>query len=284
MSSKKKTSKKATIKKVAILDQGGKALEPSQERQLRALPGQMSNQRPEQQAMGMISAAVAGGRSVEEIDRLIGFKERLEKDLATKAYNQAMAAFQKVCPAIPKTGRAQISTKSGGRYEYTFPKLDVIMMQVRPHLAANGLSVTFSDFELQDGFIALSCLIRHEAGHIESHPIRMPIDRSLSINDMQKVGVANSYARRYAVINALNLVGTDEDMDAHDIEVEKVSDEQLVILKEWIEETGANVPKILDFFNASALELLPARRFNEALNMLKERAKLLERQALAEED
>jgi hypothetical protein len=285
MTTKQKT--RPVIEEGQLIDSEGKALARSKPKEIRELADQAIIQplSVEDRAMNMIAAAVADGRSVEEIGRLIEFKERLEQDQARKAYNRAMAEFQALCPAIPKTGRATISTKSGGRYEYSFPQLDVIMEIVRPHLASCGLSVTFSDFVLEDGHIALSCLIRHSEGHIESHPIRMPIDRGANVNDMQKVGISNSYARRYGVVNALNLVGADPDSDGNlpgTKEVETITDEQLITLRDWISSTGADENKMLDFFNLNDLEHLPARRYNEALNILKQRKKMLEKKAEGE--
>jgi hypothetical protein len=280
-----KTKDKAPPVEGPLIDQEGKALEASKPREIRELKSDAAKSlTPDDRAMNMIAAAVADGRSVEEIGRLIEFKERLEQDQARKAYNRAMSEFQARCPAIPKTGRASISTKSGGRYEYSFPPLDVIMEFIRPHLARCGLSVTFSDFTLEEDHIALSCLIRHAEGHIESHPIRMPIDRGANVNDMQKVGISNSYARRYGVVNALNLVGTDPDSDGNlpgAKEVETIDDKQLIMLRDWVESTGADENKMLDHFNVNDLGDLPARRFNEALNILKQRKRILEKKAEA---
>ena len=141
---------------------------------------------------------------VEKLERLMGLQERFEARAAHLAYGNAVAAFQAKCPIIQKL-------KPADRYKYA--GYDDIMHQIRPILAECGLSVSFSSGAAENGTLNIEITIQHGT-HSETKHFAFPVPQQLKVNDTQKMGAALTYARRYALCGALNIVVSDEDMDA----------------------------------------------------------------------
>lgn len=231
--------------------------------------------------MQLLQAAVENNVDADQLEKLMDLQERYEANQARRAFAEAMARFQAKCPRIAKTGKAKVRMKSGGEYGYTFPKLDEILSTIQPHLDANGLSVAFSDFRIENHMLSLSCVVRHCGGHAEDFPFAVPVDEGMSINKMQQVGVSNSYCKRYALCNALNLVGTDLDNDGNlpqgGGEPAAISDKQLVQIREHLEALEVDEAEFCKFLKVEDLESLPVSGFGRAMNAINAKRRQLEK-------
>lgn len=114
---------------------------------------------------------------------------------------EALVAAQEEMPKVPKRGR-------NPHFKSEFVTLDDLLDAVRPILNKHGLAVVQLPAEATDGQPGLSTTILHTSGErIES---RMPL--TLAKQDMQGVGAAITYARRYMLAAALGIAeGTDDD-------------------------------------------------------------------------
>lgn len=100
---------------------------------------------------------------------------------------------------------------SNPHFKSGFAPLDEITKDVRPILAANGLAV-IQDAKGGNGNITVSTMIIHSSGQwVETDGLTL----KLSKDDPQGGCAAVTYARRYALLAALNIVGTDEDDDGN---------------------------------------------------------------------
>lgn len=130
----------------------------------------------------------------------------------TESAAQAFAAaFVKALASMPdvhKDKTAQIETKSGGKFSYSYADLASIIALVRPVLAKHGLAYAQATDTLADGTVSVTTRIYHEGGHVESFG-------TLSLNagtDARQAGGAVTYARRYSLCAALG-IAPDEDTD-----------------------------------------------------------------------
>lgn len=107
---------------------------------------------------------------------------------------------------IAKTRTANIQTKTGPGYKYTFADLSDVLGYARPLLTANGLAVFQEPFTDGNG-TSVSTTILHTSGQwIESRPLRLP-----SGGDAQSHGSAITFARRYQLLAQLGLATEDDD-------------------------------------------------------------------------
>ncbi len=199
---------------------------------------------------------------VAKMQQLMELKREWDRDRAAEAYADAISEFQRKCPQIHK-GRKPMSGPA-----YTYASYDDVMAVAAPILAECGIAVTFST-EQVDKSIRVTCRLR-VGTHVEDHAFTVPVP-DMRVNETQKFGAALSYAKRYALQGALNIVVTDEDCDAANLSMNTISPEQEVKLTEWIESTGTDKGKFLAYLKVPSLSELPASRFENALEALKKK-------------
>lgn len=198
--------------------------------------------------------------------KLYELAQQWEADRAAERFADALAAFQAKCPQIQKTRQIDL----GGGKGPVYASLDDIMHIIKPILGECGLSVTFSAGITDGGQLTAKCMIHH-GRHVEASEITLPVPSQMRVNDTQKMGAALSYAKRYALCAALNIIVSDEDRDGAGL-METVDEKQVAALEEWIETSGADRARFLKLYEITMLSEMPARRFDEALTQLKRKA------------
>lgn len=176
--------------------------------------------------MQLMQAMIERGTDPDQLEKMLALQERWEAKEARKAFAGAMAQFQADCPTVYKS-------KAADRYNYA--PLDEILRTIRPHLDHAGLSVRFNT-RMDEGNVTAICTVSHRDGHSETSEFSAPVDRGMKVNATQQVGSANTYAKRYALCNALNLVGSDFDDDGQTAmkPVEAMAtEEQLAVIQDF---------------------------------------------------
>ena len=215
--------------------------------------------------MQMLGAALDRGLSVADLGPLMDLVERDQANKARTAFMAAMADFQAACPTIKKTSSAD---------RYNFAGLDEILRTIRPHLDAAGLSIRFDTELTGDTVITAICYVMHKDGHTQSNRFSAPIDRSLSkagkpmMNTLQQVGSARSYCKRYSLMDALNLVGSEFDDDGYGAATPMLTDTQVATLRDYIDTLHGDEGKFLAYMGADCLENIPAAKWPQAENVI----------------
>lgn len=200
-----------------------------------------------------------------KLEKLMELQERWDRNRAAEAFGQALTNFQTKCPIIHKSRTVKLSSQGG----YKFASYDDIHREIAPLLAECGLAVSFSTDQVE-GKLKATCRIRHGT-HYEDHTLTVPVP-DMRVNDTQKYGAALSYAKRYALCAALNIVVSDEDSDAEGL-VETIGDEEIATLQEWIESTGTDLPKFLKWAAIESLKEMSRDFYPAAINQLKRKQK-----------
>jgi hypothetical protein len=209
-------------------------------------------------------AATQPDFDVAKMQQLMELKREWDKDRAAEAYAAAISEFQRKCPQIHKGRKPQ----SGPSYSYA--SYDDVMVVAAPLLAECGIAVTFSQEQI-DKSLRVTCRLR-VGTHYEDHTFTVPVP-DMRVNDTQKFGAALSYAKRYAICGALNIVTTAEDTDACNLHADTITEEQAIQLQEWIDSTGADKAKFLAYLKVSQLSDLPASKFANAMEAIQKKAK-----------
>jgi len=184
----------------------------------------------------LIALAINADLDIEKLERLLEMKEREEAKTAYAAYVVAMSQFQAECPTVKKTG---IVTDKHGIEIYTYPRFDSIMKTIQPHMQKNGLSVRFNS-DISDGQVRVHCMVSHVGGHTDDSHFACPIETTMAggANASQRTASANSFAKRYGLMNALNVAGSDYDDDDAQIlgaEPAHITTEQAASLRDKLE-------------------------------------------------
>lgn len=212
-----------------------------------------------------------GAEGVGALEKLIDLQERVHKRRAELEFSLALAAFQNECPPVQKTSTANIASKSGTGYKFTYADLEEIIATVRPHLMAHGFSFTF-DSDTDGRMLTCVCTLRHEAGHRESSKFVVPTESPSAATPAQKMGGALTYAKRQSLIGVLGLSLTDPVPEEH-AAVAKVTEEQAATLTALLAETGVSLEKFGARFNVAAVADLPATLYAEAVRLLEAKRK-----------
>ncbi len=173
-------------------------------------------------AESLIAKAIEHQVPIETMERLLAMRKELKAEQAREAFYRALSGFQAACPVIPKTKTAEVLSRSGGSYRYSYAPLDGIVKVIAPLLQQYGLSFTVQTRLEQEPLSQVAvCTVHHVDGHSESSEFRAPIDQGARMNEMQKAASAQTYAKRYALCNALGILTGDEDDDAQAMSADK---------------------------------------------------------------
>lgn len=214
----------------------------------------------------LLRAAVEHNLPVEALERLQALHERVSDRAAAIEFAHELAAFQEECPPIAKTSTANVVSKGGARYSYTYADLDQIARTVRPLLAKRGFSYTW-DSEVRDKALHCVCILRHINGHAERANFAAPVESPAGMSEQQKHASALTYARRQSLVQVLGLTTTEPDTDG--AKVEPVTQEQADDLRALIEGEGASLTRFLKWAKIERLEDLPARDYESAVNAVR---------------
>lgn len=113
----------------------------------------------------------------------------------------ALAKAQTDFPTVTRDKKVTVTTKSGGSYSFTYAPLDAILNAVRGPLSANGLVIVQM---IDDG--ALETTLIHESGASLTGRVGLP-----DTSDIQALGSAVTYLRRYAIQAMLGIAAEDDD-------------------------------------------------------------------------
>jgi hypothetical protein len=145
----------------------------------------------------------------EKFDTIVKFMREERTWDARKAHSEAIASFQAKCPNIKKT------TKGHG---YKYASYEDLLDVIQPLLEEYGISIRFSfppstnpEMTHVIGYITVGA--HTETSEFELPKHRLPQKMVPDVNDARNTGSTLSYAKRYCIINALNIVTEGEDKD-----------------------------------------------------------------------
>lgn len=195
----------------------------------------------------------------DKLEKLMDLQERWERNEAEKAFNVAMTEFQADVPNIVKTKK--------GAHDVYYAPLDEIMKQIQPVLTHHGFAVRFTTKFIDRETLEAICTVSHKEGHSVQSSIVVPIDSKQVANSAQKMGGANSYAKRYALSNALNLAYAEQDDDAVGL-YETINDDQQIVINDLLEETKSDVSAFLRYAGAKRVQDISTAKYERLVAML----------------
>jgi len=233
---------------------------------VKAAAAQLSSERavaPPSAIHPMLALAIEKGLGVDGIERLVALAEREADRNAAREFMDAMAAFQAECPPIRKTSEAEIVTKSGARFAYSYAELDEIARTIRPLLHKHGLMYAW-DSALEQGGMRVTCSVAHVGGHRVSASFTAPLDPEARMSAPQRSAASLTYGRRQSLIQALGLTTTDPDTDAAR-ENEKITPDEVLVIEALLEKRpdGARAA-LLKHLRIGAMEEMDASTFKWA--------------------
>lgn len=214
----------------------------------------------------MIQQALAQGIDPDKLSKMLDLHERWTQARAQERFAEALSAFQSECPMIFKR------RKTTGSFSFQYASLDDIYKQIQPILAKHSIAISFRPkHEPGEKAGMMSVTIRIRVGsYFEDSGFSCPVPSDLKASEPGKYGAALSYAKRYALCAALNIVVTDEDDDAASV-VSTISALQMEEIESLIRETGTNIDRFLAWAEIESLAQMPVAKFGKAIVFLKQK-------------
>lgn len=209
--------------------------------------------------MELMSQAIAAGVTTGDLERLAALQERHEQRQAERAFGEALARFQSLCPIIKRS-----KTADTGKFKYNYASYDDIHFEIRALLADCGLTVSF-DTEATDSAVTVICKVQHGT-HVRPTRFTLPVPQ-MSVNNTQQFASALSYGKRYTLCAALNIVTSNDDDDGAAL-IEPINTAELAELEDALRASGKDVTRFLQWAKVSRLEDLAKAKFVEAMDML----------------
>lgn len=123
----------------------------------------------------------------------------------------ALAKAQAAYGPIPKTRTVTVRSEKGS-YSFDYAPLDVVLGATIPALAANGLAFLQPLYDDGAGYVLRTVLAHSSGARIESvMPVPSTTADGKARLEIQKVGAAITYIRRYSAVAMLGCVADEDD-------------------------------------------------------------------------
>lgn len=180
----------------------------------------------------MLNPAVDAEKAKVMADLLNNQEDRARASEFNRDLNAAIMEM----PVITKGGIITIPPKDGkpGRTQGRFARFEDIDRVVRPILQRHNLAIRFEVGD-QNNMTTVCPIISHANGHTErGGAMRLPLDKSGAKNDVQGVGSAVSYGKRYTMCALLNIIteGSDDDGSLGKYAIDMPHERKVTVLEE----------------------------------------------------
>lgn len=206
--------------------------------------------------------------NVNAVKELVALYEHVEEKNAEKAFAAAFVNLQSEMRGVKATKPVP---NNDGTVRYKFAPFEEIMEEVGPRLKAHGFTVTFST-DFAEGRLIMSCIMQHTGGHSRTNKFAVRVGKGPpGSSEAQGDGAANTYAKRFALCNALNiLIERDTDGDPR-AEGGPITAAQAADLKRRVAATGSDEARFLKYAGASTYETIPSGKYTVLDDLLAKR-------------
>jgi len=205
----------------------------------------------------MLQAAIDKGITQENVAVLEKMLDLLERQQSRDAEREFAQAFNRLQAEMPRIIAATTVPDRDGNQKYKFAKYEDIMAGVRPLLLKHGFTVSFS-MTYTEGRIAQECTLRHVGGHSQRNSFAVRIGKGPpGASEPQADGAASTYAKRFALCNALNII-IEQDTDGAPpdarLEGERIPADKVAYLREQAREVGIDQTRFLKLAGVGSFE------------------------------
>ena len=165
--------------------------------------------------------------------------------------------------AQAQMGKA-LKSAQNPHFKSKYADLASVVDATMPALNANGIAVIQPLAETEAGRVVVTKFI-HSSGEI----LECAIPLIVAKNDMQGLGSAITYGRRYGLMSLAGIAPEDDDGNAAAKAAPRtITADQFIRLRDTAEMAGVAAEKICSAYGAPSLEQFPAEAFDRAMKKL----------------
>jgi len=200
-----------------------------------------------------------------KIDKLLDVQMRVIARQAEQEFNRAFVQLQARLRPITAT---RVIRGKDGSVRSRYASYEEIMEHLRPLLLEAGFAVT-RDHEAWDKQVTCSMTLLHAGGHSRTNSFTVrTAGGPPGTSSEQADGSAASYAARYALRDALNLVYIEPDQDDARKVGSPISEEQAASLRSRVRAAGIDELKFLQYAQVEVDGAPSAEHYNAILSGL----------------
>jgi len=218
--------------------------------------------------MSMIDRAIAGGASIEVIEKLMALQERWDANQSRKLFDEALANAQGEMPALAKNRLVNYPSQKSptGFVTYRHEDLAEVIETVKPVLKKFGLAHRFRTTQEGDK-ITVTCIITGH-GHREENSLSAGRDTSGGKNNHQEIASAVTYLERYTLKAALGLAAAHDDDAGKAESADAITLEQVEELIALADDVGADKEAFCRYFKVDGFAHISTKDFPRAIAAL----------------
>jgi hypothetical protein len=151
-----------------------------------------------------VDNAIRQGMPLDQMRVLMDLWKEWKAEQRKEAFAAAVASFHATNPVVVKD-------KRNDQYGSYYTTLGNLVQSVSQELGRQGLSVSWDpDNTAEEGFVTVTCTLKHAAGHSQTTSVLLPYDQSGKKNPLQEIKSAITYGRAITFENVLGLAATNE--------------------------------------------------------------------------
>lgn len=218
----------------------------------------------------LLRLAVERGTPVEHLEKLVDLHERMEARQARRDFAEALAAFQRECPPIAHSKRVEFVTAKGGKVKYSYAELDEIAKVINPILTKHGLSYHWTDTDIDEkGMLVTTCVLSHVGGHSQSSRFKLPTQNESTASPQQKIGAAETYAKRRSLLSVLGLTTAESDVTAAaEVDPTPITADEVTHIQDLLHERNIPIARFLTHMEVDAVAKIRAIHYPKAIQAI----------------
>lgn len=159
-------------------------------------------------------------------------------------------------------------TATNPHFKKKYADLEAVCQAVIPALNKHGIAVVQPLEKFGDHWLVITRFLHSGSDDTLETPVPILLERQ----DMQKLGSAITYARRYGLMALSGIAPEDDDGNASvnhgSRKAVTVSPDQFVRLRDLAAQAGVNAERICETYGAASLEQFPQDHFESAVKKL----------------
>lgn len=214
--------------------------------------------------IGLMRLALEKGAGIEQLSQLVELHERMATRQARQEFYAALARVRQKCPPLQHTRKANIATKGGGSYSFTYTELPEMQKALDPFLVAEGFSYTWDTEVSAAGMLTCVFHLRHALGHAESSRMTLPTENNSGMSPQQKVGAAMSFAQRRTMAAGLGVTTEEAGEPVEESDPTPISAAQIARLEDILAGKMVDVERFLRYMDVAAVKDIRTSDFKKA--------------------
>ncbi len=212
--------------------------------------------------------------SVEKLDGLLNFQERILDRQAKMDFNTSMVQLRKKLGPVLKTKK---NNQTGSKYA----DLGAIKKAVDPLLEEFGFYDSYDDDFPEDGVIITHCTITHEGGHSRTNKVRFKRDDAGIKGTKNKTEIHGdastmTYGQRLSLCRALGIrIADDDDGNAAGgMDEPTLNNQQFNEVMGLIDATDSDIKAFCGFMEVEAIKDIKQINYQRAINQLENKKRI----------